>query len=72
MMSFDEIGKCILFLFDNYFNDEELKKYIEKIDEAESDIDITDNLKPIIEILKNRNDNNYIYLSEMYKSLSKR
>ena len=68
-MDFDRISKGIMFLFDNYENDEELSEYIENIDGAESDNDIKVNVRKIIEILKNRvpHDRNIGVIEELFK-----
>ena len=68
-MDFERISKGIMFLFDNYENDEELSEYIEKLDAAETDDDIKTNVRKIIEILKNRTpfDKNVGVIEELFK-----
>ena len=68
-MDFERISKGIMFLFDNYENDEELAEYIEKLDAAETDDDIKINVRKIIETLKNRTqfDKNVGVIEELFK-----
>lgn len=67
-MDFDSISTGIMFIFDNYNEDEELQEYIEGIDCAESDNDIRKNVNEIISILDKRCDKNADVIKQLFKS----
>ena len=66
-MSFESIGKGIMFIYDNYNGDSDLQEYIDNIDMAESDKDIKENVRKIIEVLKGRFDKNAGIIEELFK-----
>ena len=66
-MSFESIGKGIMFIYDNYNGDSDLQEYIDNIDMAESDKDIKENVSKIIEVLKGRFDKNAEIIEELFK-----
>ncbi len=68
-MNFDNIGHGVMFLFDNYYEDEELQKYIMNIDEADSDSVIRKNVDEIIKILYSRKDSNAKQVEYLFKTL---
>ena len=67
-MDFDSISTGIMFIFDNYNEDEELQEYIEGIDCAENDNDIRRNVNEIISILDKRCDKNVDVIKQLFKS----
>lgn len=67
-MDFDSISTGIMFIFDNYNEDEELQEYVEGIDCAENDNDIRRNVKEIITILDKRCDKNVDVIRQLFKS----
>ena len=67
-MDFDSISTGIMFIFDNYNEDEELQEYIEGIDCAENDNDIRKNVTEIINILDKRCDKNVDVIKQLFKS----
>ena len=67
-MDFDSISTGIMFIFDNYNEDEELQGYIEGIDSAENDSDIRKNVNEIITILDKRCDKNVDVIKQLFKS----
>lgn len=67
-MDFDSISTGIMFIFDNYNEDEELQEYIEGIDCAENDNDIRKNVNEIITILDKRCDKNVDVIKQLFKS----
>lgn len=69
MKDFDCISAGIMFLFDNYAEDEELASFIENIDCAENDLDIKKNVDFIIKILDNRFDKNSQVIKQLFKTL---
>ena len=67
-MDFDSISTGIMFIFDNYNEDEELQEYIEGIDCAENENDIRRNVNEIISILDKRCDKNVDVIKQLFKS----
>lgn len=67
-MDFDSISTGIMFIFDNYYEDEELQEYIEELDSAECDAHIKLAVNGIIEILDKRCDKNVDVIRQLFKS----
>lgn len=67
-MDFDSISTGIMFIFDNYNEDEELQEYVEGIDCAKNDNDIRKNVNEIITILDKRCDKNVDVIRQLFKS----